>query len=156
MTLDEAIEYYIKAATQRELADEEKGDYDKWNETRFMTKKQSIQIIADHRQLAEWLTELKELREENKVLISECDRLIKEKGELLKKSEQIAEYKRLLKVAVEDMKYCLYYYHSRCDVCALLGYTGECPVINDKECGEKCEWRYADEALALIGGAENE
>lgn len=85
MTIDEAIEYYIKAATQRELADEEKGDYDKWNETRFMTKKQSTQIIADDRQLAEWLRELKELREENKVLISECDRLIKEKGELLSK-----------------------------------------------------------------------
>ena len=29
--------------------------------------------------------ELKELREENKVLISECDRLIKEKSELLSK-----------------------------------------------------------------------
>lgn len=63
MTIDEAIEYYIKAATQRELADEEKGDYDKWNETRFMTKKQSTQIIADNRQLAEWLTELKEAKE---------------------------------------------------------------------------------------------
>lgn len=64
---------------------------------------------------------------------------------------ELCEAKRLLKAAVEDMKYCLYYYHSRCDICALLGYTGECPVINDKECGEKCEWRYADEALALIG-----
>jgi hypothetical protein len=39
----------------------------------------------DHKQLAEWLTDYKNLKEENKVLISECDRLIKEKGELLKK-----------------------------------------------------------------------
>ena len=62
MTIDEAIEYYIKAATQRELADEEKSDYDKWNETRFMTKKQSTQIIADNRQLAEWLRDLKEAK----------------------------------------------------------------------------------------------
>lgn len=46
--------------------------------------------------------ELKELREENKVLMQECDRLIKEKGKLLKKSEQIAKYKSLLKEAVED------------------------------------------------------
>ena len=38
---------------------------------------------ADHRQLAEWLRELKDLREENKVLMQECDRLIKEKGELM-------------------------------------------------------------------------
>ena len=45
------------------------------------------QCAADHRQLAEWLKELKELREENKVLISECDRLIKEKGELLRRTE---------------------------------------------------------------------
>ncbi len=30
---------------------------------------------------------LKDLREENKVLISECDRLIKEKGELLRRTE---------------------------------------------------------------------
>lgn len=29
---------------------------------------------------------LKDLREENKVLISECDRLIKEKGELLRRT----------------------------------------------------------------------
>lgn len=39
----------------------------------------------EHEQLLEWLRELKDLREDNKVLISECDRLIKEKGELLKK-----------------------------------------------------------------------
>ena len=85
MTIDEAIEYHIKVATQRAIADEEKGNYEKWNETKFMTKKESEQIIADHRQFADWLTELKDLREENKVLTSECDRLIKEKGELLSK-----------------------------------------------------------------------
>lgn len=85
MTIDEAIEYHIKAATQRAIADEEKGNYEKWNETKFMTKKESEQIIADNQQLAKWLTELKDLREENKILTSECDRLAKEKGELLQK-----------------------------------------------------------------------
>ena len=40
---------------------------------------------AEHEQLAEWLRELRDLREENKVLTSECDRLIKEKGKLLSK-----------------------------------------------------------------------
>ena len=64
MTIDEAIEYYIKAATQRAIADEEMGvnDNSHWNETKFMTKKQSEQIIADNRQFAEWLTELKEAK----------------------------------------------------------------------------------------------
>ena len=62
MTINEAIEYYTKAANQRELADKEKGDYDKWNETRFMTKKQSSQEIVDYRQLVEWLKELKEAK----------------------------------------------------------------------------------------------
>ena len=90
MTIDEAIEYYINVATQRAIADEEMGvnDNSKWNETKFMTKKESKRIIADNLQLVEWLRELKDLREENKVLIQECDRLI--------------EAKRLLKAAVED------------------------------------------------------
>ena len=64
MTIDEAIEYYIKAANQRAIADEENGVNDKsrWCETKFMTKKESEQIIADNRQLAEWLMELKDAR----------------------------------------------------------------------------------------------
>lgn len=64
MTIDEAIEYYIKAATQRAIADEEMGvnDNSHWNETKFMTKKQSEQIITDNRQLAEWLEELRARR----------------------------------------------------------------------------------------------
>ena len=71
MTLDEAIEYYIKVATQRELADEEKGNYEKWNETKFMTKKESEQIIADNRQLAEWLKDYKEAKRLLKSAIDE-------------------------------------------------------------------------------------
>ena len=64
MTIDEAIEYYIKAANQRAIADEEMGvnNNSHWNETKFMTKKQSEQIISDNRQLAEWLMELKEAK----------------------------------------------------------------------------------------------
>lgn len=80
MTIDEAIEYYTNVADQRELVDEEKGDYDKWNETRFMTKKQSAQEIADNRQLAAWLKELKELKSLLKIMGKTCDRCI-ENGE---------------------------------------------------------------------------
>lgn len=106
--------------------------------------------------------ELKDLREENKVLISECDRLIKEKGELLSKvsgsdvlricqlEKELEKAKRLLKAAVEDFEtiesnleydeHCVIKTHSiRCD---------ECPLSADTI--YRCKWRYADEALALI------
>lgn len=42
-------------------------------------------------ELVGFLKELKDRREENKVLIQECDRLIKEKGELLKKTADMKE-----------------------------------------------------------------
>ena len=95
--------------------------------------------------------ELKDLRAENKVLISECDRLIKEKAELLKKSEQIAEYKRLLKLAIEDI------YNARrvinCGICDMpknnIETEKRCEVDNvQPEC--KYRWRYADEAEKLL------
>jgi hypothetical protein len=111
-------------------------------------------ITFQNSELTAWLRELRDLREENKVLISECDRLIKEKGELLKKSEQIAEYKRLLKAAVEDIRHCMHSYDP-CEVCSLLGEDGECPATDDDDCKEKYKWRYEDEALKLIGGSEN-
>lgn len=94
---------------------------------------------GEHEQLLEWLRELKELREENKVLISECDRLIKEKGELLKKSEQIAQYKRLLKSAIDE-------WHLVCE----WGDCGEyCGWYENGKCTQ--EWSGKAEALALIG-----
>lgn len=57
---------------------------------------------------------------------------------------ELCEAKRLLKAAVEDFscrdEFC--YYNIGCDLCA------DC---NDIPCN-KFKWRYADEALALIGG----
>lgn len=77
MTIDEAIKERQKVIEVQEKLYEEAST----NES-----KEIIKSATDNdRQLAEWLTELKELREENKVLTSECDRLIKEKGELLSK-----------------------------------------------------------------------
>lgn len=104
-------------------------------------------VIRQSVQPAEWIRELKELREENKVLTSECDRLIKEKSELLKKLEQIAEYKQLLKAAVEDF--------------ALYGALDNMPPrerVKDPRWREyrrvfdvlDHNWRRTDEALALI------
>lgn len=101
-------------------------------------------------QIAHYDDELKDLREENKVLISECDRLIKEKGELLKKSEQIAKYKSLLKAAVEDFT------KVPCNNDAYNPNScGICVKQNNCNYSDSFKWRYADEALALIGGGEN-
>ena len=146
MTLEEAIKHCEEVAADLESETDEVTElYD------------DCECREEHLQLAEWLTELKDLREENKVLISECDRLIKEKGELLKKSEKIAEYKRLLKVAVEDIRYCMRYYDP-CEVCALLEDNGECAAADDDDCEEKYKWRCEAEALKLIGddGEQNE
>lgn len=102
------------------------------------------------RQIAHYDDELKDLREENKVLMQECDRLIKEKGKLLKKSEQIAEYKRLLKAAVEGFKF----------LGAWMDEYGEC-TLDCSDCplhkpSYYCRgWNKQAEALALIGEDTN-
>lgn len=103
----------------------------------------------------EGLTELKDLREVNKMLISECDRLIKEKGELLKKSEQTAEYKRFLKLAVEDMGVTVAEVYNGgliCECCKWKSQIGECCCPDDGGCDVAYRWRYADEVKKLMGG----
>ena len=61
---------------------------------------------------------------------------------------ELCEAKRLLKVAVDDLSYCneLCYYNTGCGVCV------DCDNI---PCN-KFQWRYADEALKLIGDVDNE
>lgn len=183
LTLDEAIKHCLEVAENNE-----QFASGKWIGSEGEANRQECeQCATDHRQLAEWLTDYKELknsvgavklsnmkealelireykaenttlREENKVLIQECDRLIKEKGELLSKVSggdvlricqleeqlqveidnshcleiELKEAKRLLKMAMEDMK--------------ILYESGK-----DEGCyGIKFKWRYADEALKLI------
>ena len=137
MTLDGAINHY-------------KEEAEKYMEYGIETE--CYQCGKENEQLAEWLTELKDLREENKVLIQECDRLIKEKGELLSKvsggdvlricqlEEQLEKAKRLLKVAVDDINLT-----EACDTC-------EYHHANSDMCQKDyCyKWRYADEALKLL------
>ena len=82
MTLDEAIRHCEEVARGCECEARQCDESDGYESH---VKAESLNCAADHRQLAEWLTELKDLREENKVLMQECDRLIKEKGQLLKK-----------------------------------------------------------------------
>lgn len=64
LSLDEAIQY----AKALGIEEENKIDYDKDSPHMIICRKNTVK---DYRQLAEWLTELKELRAENKVLISE-------------------------------------------------------------------------------------
>ncbi|OQA51453.1 MAG: hypothetical protein BWY47_00098 [Bacteroidetes bacterium ADurb.Bin302] len=123
MTIDEAIEYHIKVATQRTIADEEMGANDKWNETKFMTKKESEQIIADNRQLAKWLTELKEAK-----------RLLKSAVESLRWLALHTEDSYGSCVIRDDNA------HNKCDNCPL-----DNPEYTD------CKWEYEAEALKLIG-----
>ena len=130
MTIDEAIAHALEVAERYERMEDSQDD---------KLKEECLQCAADHRQLAEWLTDYKNLREENKVLMQECDRLIKEKGELLKKSGQIAECKRLLKSAIDE-------WHIVCE----WGNCGEyCGWYKNGKCTQ--EWSGKSEALALIG-----
>lgn len=105
-------------------------------------------ITLENGELTALLEELKELKEENKVLTSECDRLIKEKGELLSKvsggdvlricqlEEQIEKAKRFLKAAVEQMS-------EVGDVCDCI-HSQNCPL---DECGK---FTFHDEIMKFI------
>ena len=121
MTLDEAIRHAEEVAQRQDIKEDEEELFSEMLGDMYGEFKTNCTNCAEeHRQLAEWLKELKELREENKVLMQECDRLIKEKGELLSKvsggdvlricqlEEQFEKAKRLLKAAVEFRKsgYC--------------------------------------------------
>lgn len=140
MTIDEAIQLYTQRAENHEYI-LHSGEFI-GGEGEHM--KQDIKrCVSEHRQLAEWLRQLKDLREENKVLMQECDRLIKEKGELLKQHEQIGEYKRLLKSVIDE-------WHIVCE----WGNCGEyCGWYKNGKCTQ--EWSGKAEALKLIGGSEN-
>jgi len=150
MTIDEAIAHCLKVAEQQEISADDREMYSEMLGEDYRGFEEGCQqCAAEHRQLAEWLTNYKNLQEENKVLTQECDRLIKEKSELLKKSEQIGEYKRLLKGAVED--FAVYG--------ALKDLSAEQRVQNPD--WQKFirvfdvldhQWRYATEALNLLGG----
>ena len=110
MTLDEAIKHCLKVAEKNETLSE-------WGER---NKASCLECAADHRQLAEWLTELKEA-------------------------------KRLLKAAVEDFDsiYC-----RLGDGCEPMPDCDVCPFIPSRRACY-CNWRYADEALKLIGDEPN-
>jgi hypothetical protein len=145
LDIDTAIKHCLEVAEQNDAQAEkwrEEGG-EEWGKTTACRE-----CAAEHRQLAEWLTELKQWRRvygvcpSYEMCILEC-----KEGY----NAQIAEYKRLLKLAVEDFEtiesnleydeHCVIKTHSiRCDECPLSAATIY-----------RCKWRHADEFLALIG-----
>jgi hypothetical protein len=108
------------------------------------------QCAADHRQLAEWLTELKELRETHNAEVSiggffeDTNKILIDRIKELE--EENEEAKRLLKLAVDDANSET---ESLCAFCKHNDTNDGCPYIeNYSEC--EYVWRYTDEALKLI------
>ncbi len=75
MTLEQAIEFCLRMEEEQYESAHNiiRGDYPEYEAAPH------FRLASEYKQLADWLKELKELQEENKVLISECNRLIKEK-----------------------------------------------------------------------------
>lgn len=117
------------------------------------------ECATDHRQLAEWLTELKELRnsigavkfKDMKEAVGLLQELNTENDQL---TSQLAEAKRLLKAAVEDMYNSVNDVH--CKYCSKW-HTDQCQGTSHLDCyiENKFKWRYTDEALKLIGDEPN-
>lgn len=126
MTIDEAIRHCEEAAEQEECfinyphSDIVLGDLD---------IESHKQYAVEQRQLAEWLTELKELRS------------LKTDYVFFK-----AESKKLLKAAVEDFSN-IYDHIFYCD-----GMCDTCPIHGNRDTCDK--WVHADEALKLIENSE--
>lgn len=147
MTIDEAIAHCLEVAEQNETQAEKIGRQiigsaiDKYTTD-------CRECAADHRQLAEWLKELKQWRRvygvcpSYEMCIPEC-----KEGY----NAQIAEYKRLLKAAVEVINREISSF-TTCEECNMYDEeTTECNGNAMDKCSEIGKWRYADKALALIG-----
>lgn len=151
LILDEAIKHCLEAAEQEESiinyphSDIVLGDLDIESRKHFM---------AEQKQLAEWLTELKELREKYREVVMEGEILNADYTEQVALNEQYKnreeQYKRLMKLALEDLRL-----GRKCQFCKHLitGYADICYWCHFNT--NKWEWRYADEALKLIGDEPN-
>ena len=141
LTLDEAIKHCLEVAEHNEMLI--KRGYAGGCNSHDCSER-----AANHRQLAEWLTELKNL----KAIIAGYGTVDMQKLDMIlamirvesesvwtriEREKELAEAKRLLKLAMEDMN--------------TLYEAGK-----DEGCvGIKFKWRYADEVLKLIGDEPN-
>lgn len=129
MTLDEAIKHCLEVAERNETS---AITYKNCNEfktnmyeklTAEKAESDCRECAADHRQLAEWLTELKEA-------------------------------KRLLKAAVEDIRYLINHAKRNGKACDRCKYGNEMYCYAD-DCSNDAKWQHETEALALIGEDTN-
>ena len=144
LTLDEAIKHCLEVTEQNDTQADKIG-------RQFigsaMDKRATDcrECAADHRQLAEWLMELKDLRAEQNdqyVFIHEL-------------MSELKEAKRLLKAAVEDMCWLnenTQDSYGSCTIRTEHGCSG-CPL--DINSDLFCKWKHEAEALALIGEDTN-
>ena len=128
MTIEEAIAHAQQAAdTRTDLCDE---------------------CRDEHRQLAEWLTELKLLRADYENQKSINYELLKENQEHVNENKEL---KRLLRLAVDGFEHIGKHFtmcsHDDCDKCPY--YIGERLICPDK-------WKHAEEAMKLLGDEDNE
>lgn len=159
LTLDTAIKHCLDVAEQNEISaitykncKEIKANmYEKL--TAEKAENDCRECAADHRQLAEWLTDYKELKNSiGAVKLKDMEEAVRLLQELNTENDQLTsqltEAKKLLKLAIEDLEEL----HSEAD-CSCNCCKGEkaesCQFI-------KCwTWRYTDEALKLIGDEPN-
>ena len=73
LDIDTAIKNCLEVAEQNERNAAMSNNFDEWTETEYKDKQNCIQCAADHRQLAEWLTDYKKLREKIKKLEKELE-----------------------------------------------------------------------------------
>lgn len=144
MTIDEAIEKLLNKAEEQEYVSQIIVELHR-EESEREHKDACDACAADHRQLAEWLTDYEGLRAE----------IIDLRLYVQMLEEYREEAKRLLKAAVEDIHDILTSQrritnNSLCFRCSYyLNCT--CKEICETRCDLK-QWRYVDEALKLIGG----
>lgn len=147
-TLDEAIKHCLEVAEQNEAQAEKIGRQLIGSAiNKYATDCQ--ELAAENRQLAEWLTELKDLRAEQNEQYTFIRELM----------DELKEAKRLLKMAVEDLNATVAEVYNGgviCKCCKWESQLGECCCPGNGGCDVDYRWRYADEALKLIGDEPNE
>lgn len=137
MTLDEAIAHSLEVAERYERMEDSHDD---------RLREECAECAEEHRQLAEWLRELKELRSK----IDACNILAVDAFAVEKLCKELKEAKELLKAAVEGFEFLGAWMDEQGD-CTLD--CSDCPLHRP---GYYCRgWNKQNEALALIGGAKN-
>lgn len=148
MTIDEAIKHCLEVAEQNETQAEMIGRQligsaiDK-----YITN--CRKCAAEHRQLAEWLTELKELRS----IVDACNILAVDAFAVEKLCKELKEAKRLLKAAVEDFRIVGTMLEDGHGHCTAEISCDEC-MLGGGNLADDCQWRHEAEALKLIEKGE--